>query len=722
MNIRLNPLAVIIIILGCLCANNSYGNDREAEIRTLMWGGANPDFNVTNVPKKWANESAVIIAQLNSFEYKKAVIINEVHFNKNSHYRIKLIDKNAVNKYAEISFSNGDGRKYQVYTGFKVIKPDGKEIIIDPSSAVQMDRKENGKQKSYKKLAIPNLEPGDILDYYISEEKIIQPVSKIYYFKPVLFHLYHQYPVMKQKLQFDVQRRCFISLRSLNEAPELKLEVDEENDRQRYFLEDTDREAVKDLRWFFSYRELPSIKFRAAYASGQALRQNDVLLGEPGVVKSSVSKKELAEFVSFLLVNTYTESKDIMKYVKRNADKQASNFEIAKMAYYYWRNKSLQSDEITTIADKSQWNQYVTSSKDTDFQFVDRFSGFLAASGIPYDIVIVIPRNVSSLDDLLLEHELKYLIRVKQDNEYLYLSPINNFKLPGEINTMLEGADAYVVDGLAKYKNWAPERIKIPVSREDDNATFGLINVAITEGFNAANLKVQNRISGHAKLYYQYWLLDFYDYEDEERSNYEMSESFTGTLWMKKKLLNLKQSYLSNRDNSKNKFLKSVVDEDYDFKTTSVSNLNIEKTGRYESDADMVYGFDMSTEDLISKVGRNYLLDIGKLIKEQVKINDDEMQREYGVYMSSPRSFKYKIVVDIPEGYSVQGLDKLNQNIENVQGGFTSNARIDGNKIVIDTYKHYNSCHASKDEWPLIVEFLNAAYNFTEQKILFKKG
>ena len=709
----------ITLLLALFFATEAMAIERDDEIRTAMWNNADEDFKAVNIPAKWKDASAVIIAQENSFEYKKPIILNELHFNQYHHYRLKLNDKNAVNKYSELTFSSSDGRKLQVFVGFKIIKPDGKEIVVDISTAVEMEQSRNGRKGSYKKIAIPNLEPGDILDYYIAEEKIIKTDAKIYYFDPVLHLLPRNYPVIKQKLKFDVQRRCFISLRSLNGAPELDLMVDEENDEQHYYLEDADREAVPELRWFFPYRELPAIKFRAAYASGKAARQNDVLLGEPGEVKSEVTKKELTNYIAFLKNNIYTDSKSLVKYVKKNTEKKASNFEIAKAGFYYERNNSLALEEITAVGYQ---NEMLEAQKQTPLQFIDKFSAFLAIQDIPFDEIIVIPKNISSLDDLLLEHEIRMLLRVKEGDKYLYIAAPEHHSIPGEFDGILEGADAYILDGLAKFKDWDPVRIEMPVSKPEDNMVTGDIAVELGSDFDMVNLKVKRTVNGHQKAYHQYSLLDYYDYEDEERARYDMGESFKGTLWMKKKLLTLKDSYMSARDQKRNELVKSFVADEYDFEIKEVTNFEIQQTGRYEEEPEMIYSFDASSDKLISRVGPNYLIDIGSLIEKQVKIADDEVKRNNTVHFSYPRSYKYRITMDIPAGYKVQGLENLRYNMEGSTGGFVSTATIKDGKVVIETYKHYDSIDAPAEEWPQVIEFLNAANNFTGQKLLLKKG
>jgi hypothetical protein len=59
--------------------------------------------------------------------------------------------------------------KNQYVVGVRIIKPDNsvKEVDMDEAVSVAEGKKEKG---SYKKLAIPDLQVGDIQDYFIREE------------------------------------------------------------------------------------------------------------------------------------------------------------------------------------------------------------------------------------------------------------------------------------------------------------------------------------------------------------------------------------------------------------------------------------------------------------------------------------------------------------------------------------------------------------------------
>lgn len=719
MNLNYRMLAKglsIIVILSTLSLQMT-ATDRAEEIRAEMWSAANKSFQISETPKKWIGKSAIIIAQLNRYEYRKPVVLNLLRYNEYNHYRIKLLDKNAINKYSEMSYytnhsDNSTGEYVKVYVGFKVIKPGGKEIIVDLASAVKMEKQSGGQKRSYDKLAIPGLEQGDILDYYICEEATKTNRALIYFFDPVVYSLPREYPVMNHKLQFRAERRCFINLKSLNGAPELKLVADESNEEQYYTLDGNDIEPAEDQRWIYPYRELPTIKFRAAYASGKGMRSFDVLLGEPGKVKNSVSKKELEELAATMLATQY-DIKFFNKYVKTKLKGVTDPFEIATQAYYFYRNDLFNLTEGDVVEGKSM-------PTIAEVKFTDVFSTFLNSKKIPHDIVIAVRRNISSLDDILMENEIEWLIRVKKGDQFLYLSPFDMNTMPGSIDPLLEGTEAYALDGLLPFKKWNAKRITLPVTSINENKSDVSVSVQLVD-MTRAKVTVSKKMSGRNKRFDQYEFMDVYDFEKEERERFKMGASFDGYSFYKKKYVAMKEAYMSKRNGYKTEALKESMEQVYDFKVKDPTNLVIEQTGRYLTSPAMVYNYTFETDDILKKTGPNYLIDAGKLIESQVKIEGDELNRKSNVYFDNARSYLTRITIDVPAGYQVQGLDKFNQQIENKFGGFTSKAKIDNSKIVIETFKHYDVNFVPKDQWPAVVGFLNGGNTFTEQKILLKK-
>ena len=158
----------------------------------------------------------------------------------------------------------------------------------------------------------------------------------------------------------------------------------------------------------------------------------------------------------------------------------------------------------------------------------------------------------------------------------------------------------------------------------------------------------------------------------------------------------------------------------YDIKAKELKRFKITNFGlSEESPFDFEEEFVM--EGWSKKAGNNYIVDIGKFIASQISIDKDQRQRTKDVYMPFPRSFNYHIEFLVPAGYSVDGVDKLNMLVENEAGAFKSVAKQNDNKLVIDINKYYLHSFEPAAKWPLILNFLDKAIEFNQQKILLKK-
>jgi hypothetical protein len=162
------------------------------------------------------------------------------------------------------------------------------------------------------------------------------------------------------------------------------------------------------------------------------------------------------------------------------------------------------------------------------------------------------------------------------------------------------------------------------------------------------------------------------------------------------------------------------IQRNYDVKAKELKSYRILNFG-VQADAPFEVDEEFAMEGWVKKAGNNYIVDIGKFIASQIEIKKEQRERKKDIYMPFPRGFSYHIEFTLPEGYNAEGLDKLNVKSENETGAFVSLAKKDGNKIIVDISKHYVNSFEPADKWPLIVNFLDKALEFNQQKILLKK-
>jgi len=124
---------------------------------------------------------------------------------------------------------------------------------------------------------------------------------------------------------------------------------------------------------------------------------------------------------------------------------------------------------------------------------------------------------------------------------------------------------------------------------------------------------------------------------------------------------------------------------------------------------------------MVKIAGDNLLVAVPGLIGDQLFISQDERKREADAYMSFPRSLRNVINFTIPAGYKIVGINNLNINIDNEVGTFAVLATVEGNKLNLLIKKIYKQTTVKKENWPKMLEMLDAAFNFSQKKVLLKK-
>jgi hypothetical protein len=168
-------------------------------------------------------------------------------------------------------------------------------------------------------------------------------------------------------------------------------------------------------------------------------------------------------------------------------------------------------------------------------------------------------------------------------------------------------------------------------------------------------------------------------------------------------------------------YLQKGVERD-ELEVNKYEKYELLQDGRYDESPLLSFKETYSLKKLVNKAGRNYLMDIGKLIGGQIKLEEKEIRkRENDIWISHARTIENNITITLPKGFIAEGLQDMVFNIDNESGAFISTARMDGDKLVITTKKIYKKNYDKKDLWPNYVAFLEAAYKFTQAKIVLKK-
>lgn len=684
-------LSLCYIVATDLCAQSA---EIEKRIKEDLWDKCPKEFKATTVPERWKDESAVVLAfhreYIGDFTTKVTGIanVNRFYIEKlNYHYRIKLQDKAAVVDFSDLSFDSkviksnlfGRASAYRVIC-IKVIKPDGTEKEVDMSQAVKADATSSKELK----IPIPNLEAGDIIDYFIAmrDESMKMPEFGDEY----LLEL--KYPIVSNTISFSLPHQFNFFYDSYNGAPSFTKEV--KNNDVIYTMKDGMRDKTPDLMWHFPYKSAPHFRYRITDLS----KKPDIAQDARNMLRISYNPANIGHMVDFIEGN-FRKTKD-QKLLVNEMFLMMRN-PIYMKAYY--------DIELGTPL-----NAPVSPS--LFFLLVDKY---LTKYKISHDFIMAPTRDMAPWDNLVNLSSCDFFIRINS-NPVVYISRPTPFALPNEIPYMFEGSEATTSYGSEN---------ELPVSSAEQNNTLCILK-AVLNPDDMGQLKIERNIlaKGHNKISHQYLIFTNYDYMkayDLPKYQVESSRLIGGIL----KDFNKEKSKYSQRltqdYHERDERIKSEIEGELDAKVVDYKNLKIKNIGMWSDAPDTEYSDEFTLEKLTKKAGNNIIVELGKLIEKQTEITEQQKIRAREINMAYARSYNYEITFTVPDGYTVEGLENLNKKNENETGGFVSTASLTGNTLNIKTKKYYTKNSYPSAAWQQLVPFLTMANDFYTSKILLKK-
>jgi hypothetical protein len=667
----------------------------EKTLNKYNWTNVEPEFKTNIVPEKWVNESAVILAFSLDYVYQPG------SEKINIHYRVKLQDKAAVTEYSEMAFDKNISNKTNIKStsyyivGVKVIKPSGSEKELDLSKAVKTDA---GSNKDLK-IAVPDLEPGDIVDYYIAVKK--ESFSSPNFSENDI--LEERYPVVKRTISFKIPSHIHFYSYSYNGAPEFT--KDNFGKENLYTLKDTMREKAPELLWSYNHRTSPEIRYRIAPAS------STYYFG------STPNQKRIARDLLNNYDINYSDIGFIEDYMKGNFKDEKNSVKIVNEVYQLLRNPIYLKAYFNIEQGNPMEVNYVPEL------FFSLFSKYLLKRKISHEIIVMPARSSGPFDELIDLSSCELLIKVNTSPP-LFISRPKPFTIVNELPYLCEGMKG-VSKGFLNSEDLPTDTDSLRISSPEDNSTLSKLNVKLNEEDNSKiNVKRNVLSKGYNKNYHQHMVFTNYDYLKEyDLPKFQVQSSHLFRDLLKQNNIEkqkfeqrLKQDY-DERDAR----IKKDLETEMDVQLSDYKNLSVKSIGMWDHTPNVEYTDEFTLENLTRKAGSNLIIELGRLIEKQTEVKELQRVRTRDIYMPYPREFLNEIALQIPEGYAVEGLEKFNKKISNNQGGFVSAAWLEGNTLMIRTKKYYNKNYSPASEWPKILEFLDAAVEFHKEKILLKK-
>ena len=659
------------------------------------------------IPEKWNQESGVILYRYLFNSYKKVVAAKKIVNKDVKRVRVLLNDQAAINQYSDMSFDpfewNEEEKDY--FFGVKIIKPSGKEEIIDLNEAVDVEV--NNKVVG-KRLAIPNLSKGDIIDYFYVESYEFDISKDFDVFYPKYQTLVYSFPIKEQKIEFNILRKCYFNLKSLNGAPEVIKSSSDNEEYDTYSIVQKDVEKTKDTRWVMDCLQLPVIKYQVAFARSARAMKGKFFGAESGKIKSSVSKQELLDFT---LENVNAgDVAEVKAFVKDRYNEEVDDPELLLVALqeYYRQNSAM----------GSRGYNYIENTKHM-FSAINFYLGYFENNDIKSSVLVLPRKHLGSIDEVICVNDIKFMVKVSIKGKDYWMYPLSNFRAPMTKDPELSGVKGYQLVATPVVGT-SFSTVETPKLSASENSANNVIKTSINanDDFHL-NMSSKSYYTGIQRMF----LHNVYPFDLRELNEY-------GSVVYKTQIL--PYNYIFNYRNNMNQengqtsrytwskiyrdvesdYNDEIKDLDFSVTESGVSYL------RPKSEL-FLYG---KLQNYIKKVNGNYVIDIGKLIGSQAKIKKDEEERSLDIYYNgAAREFVDEIHFRIPAGFKIVGLEGLKSNYESSVGIYEMKSEVKDGELIVYSSKKYKHEFENASNWLDIKEFLDAAWQASQKKVLLKK-
>ncbi|MBL7743005.1 MAG: DUF3857 domain-containing protein [Chitinophagaceae bacterium] len=724
------------------------------EMRKQIWAWDKPQFRVKDIPREYATASKVVIAHHTELtaDSKSKIAFYGLGFGAKKEQSIteivreiiKVNDKNAVTDYSEFSFTQFAktsgffaSDKMTTYVGVKVIKPNGtsKEINADD---IVLTKDASSEKKA--KVAIPDLQPGDILDYFIAtEQTLTNDLSE----KAYRVFLFDDAPILSLSFHAQLGKKFAIEYRSYNGAPELK--VSKNDDKEIIVdVEKTNIPPFETSLWVAPVRQLPFIRMNISLGySGFGSRYLDTR--KPGEVTKSLNSDEAlddkADQFSTRYYNGYwmkaakAQYDDIESSAKRKAKQMGLNFsslsddEKAALLFYTFRFNYLLNFNIDALSETINSGQ-----KEYDGLSFALFCTMKAA-GIDPAILISEVRTGFRINEAMDANDLVSTAYLTGSKKFLSIQSI--YDIPFQMPSYIEGVKntkSFTFDHPAAIMSMKKMSgltnittgPNVPASASDKNVRREDLHLSLTDDRSALTVKRTTTLKGIYKEDEQKNLILYEDYYESERKSFNEEKSLIEELEdgkrskSKKYVEEVKNAFTEARKKQKDAFLKEAKDwfeqDITDMKDQKVKNLGVRHTS-----PDFIYSSAFTMGGLVKKAGNNIIIDIGKMQGQPLSVKDEQRKRDIDIYMAFARSIEYLIELEIPEGYTAEGLAALNVKVENETGVFATEATSTDKLVTIKVKKHYLHSFEPAANFDKMLAFIDASNNWVNAKLLLKK-
>ena len=655
----------------------------------------------SNTDDAYLNKHTLITLESEThFEFKKSKEIKTIR------RKIQLLTQKSVNDFSTFYFQKDQEVEISIE------KENGEETKINVSEFIEVNAQVpsyfssyNSHSVSYKKVAIPNLEINDIINFTIKSTHY----SFYSWHSDIESYLYrvsieNNNPILKKTISIKTDGKLAINCRLLNDStPITRL------GKHSVVIEFKNLNIAANRKWG-KLDEKRYLKFQLTKNTLKAKKRGNAL---DYVLKNTPNPENLISAkLNVLLKNTaYSEAVFIDK-IKIRLRRLSRNHKYNTQDYIKTLYQLLRNENNTSYYRDPLFSP--RESKLNDLLFISCFKYILDKNKIDYQIGFT---SGFDIKDVLSIDELSLVIKYGDD---LIFSPNINSNYT-ETPTHVEGRILYLIqkDGLIKQH-------KSTISTAKSNKTSSIIHVEISNDIKTLFIADSISKQGYSKSYDRdiYYSIDKnLAFKDDSIIKPKFQR---GNKKIANRNIRLQKETERIENEKKNEITKQILDSIIRIvqskKTFQLDSFKIQllQSGRLSFLTPFKYNIQYNTSELIKSVGGNYAINIGQVIGKQCKINEDELFKSVKFINSSSESFEYTVKLKKLTAFNIIGLENFQTKFSNEVGSFNSLINDKGMFLEIKCNIIFLKNKITSNNLPLFFKLVNEVTVFSEKSLILK--
>lgn len=503
------------------------------------------------------------------------------------------------------------------------------------------------------------------------------------------------YPKGGHNVSIEMDSRMYINYGTMADGPYLSDESELEAATSKFEIKSGQQDAYRKQLFTYPARMYATSKFEVIYCGKNDPSDGDLLAGEtPG--------QAYEEFDEEVLKNAIYNK---VSSLKKQYSKTAGNLED------FLGELRIKGVESWIEQHYRGFQSYVYNTGEVEGYSPDMFMGvmmnLLDDAEYPYELLVGADRRSASLDDMVLNGELRFGIRVEDKKDDFTFYPFTKYTTWTDKDYLMSGNEAFIYKHNKKLDDVSFEIDDLPDGTPASNQKVVRSTLKLADGFTAVLVNKNTNLSGEEKSAVAPNVVSIPDYHKATLDKAKF------------------QQYADLRDEDETEDFKNGRKGLYEaqarsmFDTVEFQRFNVKKTG-FEDDNDWLalnekYIIPEEVIDFQIKDSlRVYTVSLGAFIESDLNVSKEDFKRDGEIFVGYPRIMDTRLRLVVPPGYAVFGYDAFDTDMKGDFGSLKVSATQKGKEIVVSCSMVIKTTDIKEGDWQQLYSMLSRLQKLSE--------